>query len=154
MPITSDQELWACALAIEREHGAGAFLQAAKEIDRLDSEGKREAHTRLHLDGGHGLSRRALAARDGCEPLSVPAASQPRQDALRRRLGPYWKMEAANTVLLPAFVLWVAPPQSAVQFAATSLSLAAACILQAGQKPCSFKIQLSSIGKTAPRASP
>lgn len=41
--MTRDQELWACALAIEREHGAGAFLHAAMEIDRLDAEGEREA---------------------------------------------------------------------------------------------------------------
>ena len=32
--MTRDQELWACALAIEREHGEGAFLLAAIEIDR------------------------------------------------------------------------------------------------------------------------
>lgn len=43
MPITPDLELWACALAIERQYGAGAFLHAAMEIDRLDAEGEREA---------------------------------------------------------------------------------------------------------------
>ena len=41
--MTRDQELWACALAIEREHGDGAFLHAAMEIDRLDAESEREA---------------------------------------------------------------------------------------------------------------
>ena len=41
--MTRDQELWACALAIEREHGEGAFLHAAMEIDRLDAEGESEA---------------------------------------------------------------------------------------------------------------
>ena len=41
--MTRDQELWACTLAIEREHGDGAFLHAAMEIDRLVSEGEREA---------------------------------------------------------------------------------------------------------------
>ena len=37
-----DQELWACALAIERQHG-GVFSHAAIEINRLDAEGEREA---------------------------------------------------------------------------------------------------------------
>ena len=41
--MNRDQELWACALAIEREHGSGAFLHAAMEIDRLDAAGEREA---------------------------------------------------------------------------------------------------------------
>ena len=41
--MTRDQEQWACALAIERENGAGAFLHATMEIDRLDAEGEREA---------------------------------------------------------------------------------------------------------------
>jgi hypothetical protein len=43
MTLTSSRELWACALAIEREHGEGAFLHAAMQIDRLDAEGQREA---------------------------------------------------------------------------------------------------------------
>ena len=43
MPLTRDQELWACALAIERQHGEAAFLHAAMEIDRLDAEGERDA---------------------------------------------------------------------------------------------------------------
>lgn len=41
--MTRNQELWACALAIEREHGEGAFQHAAREIDRLDGEGERES---------------------------------------------------------------------------------------------------------------
>ena len=41
--LTRDQELWACALAIGRKHGEGAFLHAAMEIDRLDDEGERDA---------------------------------------------------------------------------------------------------------------
>ena len=41
--MTRDQELWACALAVEREHGDAAFLHAAFEIDRLDAEGKADA---------------------------------------------------------------------------------------------------------------
>ena len=41
--MNRDQELWACALAVEREHGDGAFLHAAMEIDRLDAEGDGEA---------------------------------------------------------------------------------------------------------------
>ena len=40
--MTRDQELWACALAIEREHGDGAFLHATMAIDWLDAEGERE----------------------------------------------------------------------------------------------------------------
>lgn len=36
--MTRDQELWACALAIEREHGQASFLHAAMQIDRLDTE--------------------------------------------------------------------------------------------------------------------
>ena len=43
MPLTRDQELWACAIAIERQHGEGAFLHAAMEIDRLNAEGERDA---------------------------------------------------------------------------------------------------------------
>ena len=43
MTLTRDQELWACALAVERRHGDAAFLHAATEIDRLDAEGGREA---------------------------------------------------------------------------------------------------------------
>jgi hypothetical protein len=41
--LTRDQELWACALEIERKHGDGAFLHAAMEIDRLNLEGKPNA---------------------------------------------------------------------------------------------------------------
>ena len=41
--LTRDTELWACALAIEREHGPAAFLHAAMQIDVLDSQGAREA---------------------------------------------------------------------------------------------------------------
>ena len=43
MPLNRDQELWACAIAIERQHGDAAFLHAAMEIDRLDAEGERDA---------------------------------------------------------------------------------------------------------------
>ena len=43
MTLTRDKELWACAVAIEREHGAGAFLHACFEIDRLDAQGQRAA---------------------------------------------------------------------------------------------------------------
>ena len=43
MPLTRDQELWACALAVERQHGEGAFLHASFEINRLDAEGQRQA---------------------------------------------------------------------------------------------------------------
>lgn len=41
--LTRDAELWACALAIEREHGGRAFLHAAMQIDALDAQGDREA---------------------------------------------------------------------------------------------------------------
>ena len=41
--MTRDQELWACALAMEREHGASAFLHASMQIDDLDAKGEREA---------------------------------------------------------------------------------------------------------------
>ena len=41
--MTRDQELWACALAIEREHGEGAFLHAAMEVDRFQTRGLRDA---------------------------------------------------------------------------------------------------------------
>lgn len=43
MTMTRDQELWACAVAIGREHGRGAYLHACFEIDRLDGEGQRAA---------------------------------------------------------------------------------------------------------------
>ena len=41
--MTRDHELWACAIAVERQHGEGAFLHAAMEIDRLDADGERDA---------------------------------------------------------------------------------------------------------------
>ena len=41
--MTRDQELWACALAIEREHGEGAFLHASIEIDCFDAAGEHDA---------------------------------------------------------------------------------------------------------------
>ena len=40
--LSRDAELWACALAIEREHGPAAFLHAAMRIDELDAEGQGE----------------------------------------------------------------------------------------------------------------
>ena len=43
MPLNRDQELWACAIAIERQQGEAAFLHAAMEIDRLDAVGEHEA---------------------------------------------------------------------------------------------------------------
>ena len=43
MQMTRDEELWACALAVEQEHGEAAFLHAAMEIDRLDADGERDA---------------------------------------------------------------------------------------------------------------
>lgn len=43
MQMTRDEELWACALAVEREHGESAFLHAAMEIDRLDAEDEGDA---------------------------------------------------------------------------------------------------------------
>ena len=41
--LTLDAELWACALAIEREHGPAAFLHAAMQIDELDARGEPKA---------------------------------------------------------------------------------------------------------------
>lgn len=41
--MTRDQELGACARAVEQEHGPGAFLYASREIDRLDAEGEPHA---------------------------------------------------------------------------------------------------------------
>jgi len=41
--MTRGQELWACALEVEREHGEGEFLYAAMEIDRPDAEGEHDA---------------------------------------------------------------------------------------------------------------
>jgi hypothetical protein len=38
--MTRDQEFWACALAVERQHGEAAFLHASMEIDRLDAQGE------------------------------------------------------------------------------------------------------------------
>jgi hypothetical protein len=38
--LTRDAELWACALAIEREHGASAFLHAAMQIDAHEERGE------------------------------------------------------------------------------------------------------------------
>jgi hypothetical protein len=39
MVMTVDQHLWACALEVERQHGEGAFLFAAKRADELEAEG-------------------------------------------------------------------------------------------------------------------
>lgn len=41
--LSRDAKIWACALAIEREHGASAFLHASMQIDDLDAKGEREA---------------------------------------------------------------------------------------------------------------
>jgi hypothetical protein len=41
--LTRDQELWGCAVAVEREHGRAAFLHAAMKIDRFDALGERQA---------------------------------------------------------------------------------------------------------------
>jgi hypothetical protein len=38
--LTRDAELWACALAIERRYGAGAFLHAAMQIDAHEERGE------------------------------------------------------------------------------------------------------------------
>ena len=43
MSMSRDQELWACALEVERQHGRAAFLHASMEIDRLDADGERDA---------------------------------------------------------------------------------------------------------------
>ena len=40
--MIKDAELWACALAVEREHGPGSFLHAAMRIDELDALGQHE----------------------------------------------------------------------------------------------------------------
>jgi len=48
-----------------------------------------------------------------------------REDALRRRLIPYWKMEAWSAVLIPALVIWSAPPHTAAETAAAIFSLLA-----------------------------
>ena len=43
MPLTRDQELWACALEVERRQGPGAFLHASMEVDRLVAQDERAA---------------------------------------------------------------------------------------------------------------
>ena len=62
---TRDQELWACALEVERQYREGAFLHATMEIDRLDAEGEREAA---------GVWREVLRRIEALE--SRPASSQ------------------------------------------------------------------------------
>lgn len=96
--------------------------------------------------------REPLRRRASTRPMSVPSGSQSRQRALRARLGPYWKMETANALLVPAFVLWIAPPQSAVQLAATSLSLAAACVLLVVGARYWFAVVERSRGDSEPSA--
>ena len=46
--VTRDAELWACALAIEREHGSAAFLHASMRIDALDALGEHAAAAVWH----------------------------------------------------------------------------------------------------------
>ena len=61
--LTRDAELWACALAVAREHGPTAFLHAAMQIDELDGLGQHEGAavwrailTRIEeLEAGKGL---------------------------------------------------------------------------------------------------
>ena len=44
LQLTSgDQELWAYARSVEREHGQGAFLYAAMKADRYEARGMRQA---------------------------------------------------------------------------------------------------------------
>ena len=61
--LSRDAELWACALAIEREHGPASFLHAAMQIAELDALGQHEGAavwravlTRIEeLEAGKGL---------------------------------------------------------------------------------------------------
>lgn len=39
LPVTPDEELWACALAIERQHGLRAAAHVAARIGALTLEG-------------------------------------------------------------------------------------------------------------------
>ena len=41
--MTRDQELWACALIVERDHGEGAWLHAAMKVDRFNARGMTDA---------------------------------------------------------------------------------------------------------------
>ena len=41
--MTRDQELWACALEIERNYGVGATLHTSMEVDRLVAKGQIDA---------------------------------------------------------------------------------------------------------------
>jgi hypothetical protein len=43
MTLTRESELWACALAIARQHGKAASRHAGYEIDRLDADGEPDA---------------------------------------------------------------------------------------------------------------
>ena len=85
--------------------------------------------------------------------MQISVDSQSRKNALRGRLGPYWKMEAANAVLVPAFVFWIAPPEDAVQLAVLGLSLAAACVLLVIGARYWFAVVERSKGNMAPTAS-
>lgn len=40
--LSSEQHLWACALEVERQHGAAAYLFAAMRADELEAEGALE----------------------------------------------------------------------------------------------------------------
>lgn len=85
--------------------------------------------------------------------MEASAGSHSRKIALRGRLGPYWKMEAANAVLVPAFVVWIVPPQDAVQLAVLGLSLAAVCVLLVVGARYWFAVVERSKGNLAPTAS-
>lgn len=41
--MTRDQELWACALAVERQHGGAAIRHAAFKVDRFEAAGEHVA---------------------------------------------------------------------------------------------------------------
>lgn len=43
MSISRDQELWACALEVERKYGGGVSLHTSMEVDRLVAKGQIDA---------------------------------------------------------------------------------------------------------------
>jgi hypothetical protein len=52
-----------------------------------------------------------------------------RTQALRQRLGPYWKIEISAALLLPLSVLRIAPPRTIAEGIALALSLLAVALL-------------------------
>jgi hypothetical protein len=60
MPLTRDQELWACALEVEKREGRGAWSWATMRMEDLEGQGDHEG-----ADTWREIRTRILSLRKG-----------------------------------------------------------------------------------------